>query len=209
MNAALQPGTHGGAHPREGRNQVVPRISFGQNKQRDSVGILEGMGRSSYGWAHRPGQGYGTKFQPWVSLDWHFRQRNKPTKPCCPLTFQGFPPFVLGDWLQSKVSANLSTSTTESLSPPLNKGFILWLVVRLAMQMEPHGDPRSPSTQKAAGFLQPTLPPCTMPTLTAVSGYGGQRWDFMDFESNHTPHSLAELVPWDSSNHITGEAVTY
>lgn len=116
----------------------------------------------------------------------------------------------LGVGLKSKLLANMRTSTTELVFfPSLSKGCILWLVVRLAMQMGPHGDPRSPLTQKAAGFLQPILPPRTMATLTAVSGYGGQHWDFMDFESNHTPHSLAELVPWDRGKHITGEAATY
>lgn len=43
MNVALQPGTHGGAHPRERRSQIVSGILFGQNEQRDSVGILEGV----------------------------------------------------------------------------------------------------------------------------------------------------------------------
>lgn len=78
--------------------------------------------------------------------------------------------------------------------------------------MGPHGDPRSPllkTTQKAIGFLQPILPPCILATLTAASGYGGQHWDFMDFESYHTPHSLAELVPRGRGKPFTRETATY
>lgn len=115
MDAALQPGVHSGAEPRDERNQVVAGTPFSREEQRGSLGILAGVGSTHCGWAQWPGQGQSTEVQLLLSGSWHSRQRNKATEPDYSLTSLDLPPFTLGVELQSTLSTNLKTGTAESL----------------------------------------------------------------------------------------------
>ena len=61
------------------------------------------------------GQEHSTEVQTQLSSGGNSRQRNKTPDPGCPLTSQSWPPSSLGAGLQSTLSANLRTGTTESL----------------------------------------------------------------------------------------------
>ena len=116
MDAALPPGVHSGAEPGDERDQVVAGTAF-REEQRDSVGILAGVGITHCGWARWPGQGQNAEVQLPLSGSWHSRQRSKATEPDHSLTSLSLPPFALGVGLQSTLFTNLRTGTAESLFP--------------------------------------------------------------------------------------------
>lgn len=180
------------------KNQVAIGTPFSQEEQRNTVSIPQ---ESSVRAAAEHSGLERMKHRGAVVVVW---QSAIKTKGCIPLPSQSWQKapeeaVEVSVWLQSTLSANQRTRTTETCFPLVtgarcNSPQCQVQIYREAVEVCQSPLQDSKATKAAASFPSsryPTHCSCT----TGSIWDRGQHWDFTDLETHHLPHSFIGLVP--------------